>query len=245
MNEIEESELLLSKASFPAVKKLLKEHISYLKLAEEHAAIKSPVIVPPAPLAVAQEPIAPNVEVAPAAPSQAKILTTKAASVIYIPIETFSWDQGEYGSQTLSIFIDLPGVGAIKDNVDFSCTKSTFDLKITGLEGKNYRLVKENLDKDIVVKESKILVKKDKIVIKLRKVKGDYSYENWSSLTSKKKRDSASEAEKKSNPMGGIMDMMKDMYDDGDENMKKIIGEAMMKSQRGEKTEPPSFSDDM
>jgi len=37
------------------------------------------------------------------------------------------------------------------------------------------------------------------------------------------------------------MDMMKDMYEDGDENMKKIIGEAMLKAQRGEKSEPPSM----
>jgi len=43
--------------------------------------------------------------------------------------------------------------------------------------------------------------------------------------------------------MGGIMDMMKDMYEDGDENMKKIIGEAMMKSRSGEKPEPPKMPD--
>jgi hypothetical protein len=45
----------------------------------------------------------------------------------------------------------------------------------------------------------------------------------------------------------GIMDMMKDMYEDGDENMRKVIGEAMLKSQRGEKAAPPSMDglDDM
>ena len=45
-------------------------------------------------------------------------------------------------------------------------------------------------------------------------------------------------------PMGGIMEMMKDMYDEGDENMKKIIGEAMLKSQRGEKPDAPSLKED-
>lgn len=34
------------------------------------------------------------------------------------------------------------------------------------------------------------------------------------------------------------MDMMKDMYDDGDDNMKKIIGEAMYKARKGEKYDP-------
>lgn len=37
--------------------------------------------------------------------------------------------------------------------------------------------------------------------------------------------------------------MMKNMYEDGDDNMKRIIGEAMMKSQRGEKADPPSMND--
>jgi calcyclin binding protein len=40
------------------------------------------------------------------------------------------------------------------------------------------------------------------------------------------------------------MDMMKNMYEDGDENMKKIIGEAMMKSQRGEKPSAPDLGGD-
>lgn len=39
----------------------------------------------------------------------------------------------------------------------------------------------------------------------------------------------------------GIMELMKDMYEDGDENMKKIIGEAMMKSQRGEQVTPDNL----
>lgn len=45
-------------------------------------------------------------------------------------------------------------------------------------------------------------MKKDKIVLKLQKVKGEYSYEHWSSLTAKKKRE---EAESKKDPMGGTV----------------------------------------
>ena len=36
----------------------------------------------------------------------------------------------------------------------------------------------------------------------------------------------------------GIMDMMKEMYDDGDEQTKKVIGEAMLKSRSGDKSMP-------
>jgi calcyclin binding protein len=37
------------------------------------------------------------------------------------------------------------------------------------------------------------------------------------------------------------MDMMKNMYDEGDDNMKRVIGEAMLKSQRGEKADPSTM----
>ena len=65
-------------------------------------------------------------------------------------------------------------------------------------------------------------------------------------MIAKKKRDATAESTKKKDPMGGIMDMMKDMYEEGDENMKKIIGEAMLKSQTGQLKDPknPSKFDD-
>lgn len=37
--------------------------------------------------------------------------------------------------------------------------------------------------------------------------------------------------------------MMKNMYEEGDENMKKVIGEAMLKSRNGERPDPKSYDD--
>lgn len=42
--------------------------------------------------------------------------------------------------------------------------------RVHDLDGKDYRLLQNNLDKDIVADESKILVKKDKVIVKLQKV---------------------------------------------------------------------------
>ena len=39
--------------------------------------------------------------------------------------------------------------------------------------------------------------------------------------------------------MGGIMDLMKDMYDNGDEKMKETIGKAMYESRMGKKPDMP------
>lgn len=153
--------------------------------------------------------------------------------ISYIPITDYAWDQDGYNTPTIKVYIDLPEVGKVKDNVNTQFGQYSIDMTITGLNGKNYRLLQTNLEKDIVPSECKTIVKKDSIIIKLQKVKGEYSYENWNSLIAKTTRDPTKEAEKKANPMGGIMDMMKEMYDSGDDNMKKVIGEAMLKSREG------------
>jgi len=85
-----------------------------------------------------------------------------------------------------------------------------------------------NLDKEIVPSESKVVVKKNSIKIALRKAKGSYGYESWMDLTAK--RSAAASLGKSEDPGAGLMDMMKQMYDDGDDQMKKTLGEAMLKS---------------
>ena len=56
-------------------------------------------------------------------------------------------------------------------------TGCSFDLKIKDFNGKNYRLFKNNLDKEIVPGESKVIVKKNRITIKMCKAKGKYKQE--------------------------------------------------------------------
>jgi calcyclin binding protein len=132
------------------------------------------------------------------------------------------------------LYLDIPNVGSIsKENIGCHFTKSSFDLIVNDLHGKNYRLLKDNLDKDIDPEKSKYLVKKNKITIKLAKVKAEYgSYDSWQNLSSKKSK--KSKEKMKTNPSDSIMDMMKDMYDSGDDNMRKVIGETMLKQRNGE-----------
>lgn len=227
MSEIEEAQRLLEQATFPGIKSVLSNYITSLKRSAE----SSTATVAPSPSPTAN----PVATVTPSVPKR------PAVTGHYIPIEDFAWDQGGFNSETITIFVDLPGVGKVKQNCEIRFGKHSLDLLVHGLDGKNYRLIKENLEKDIVPEKSSMIVKANKIVLKLQKVKGEYSFENWNNLTAKKPR--THEDPKKKDPMGGIMDMMKDMYEDGDENMKKIIGEAMMKSQRGERSDPPAMGD--
>jgi len=152
----------------------------------------------------------------------------------YIPINKFALDLGGYNSAVVTLYLDIANVGSInKGNIKCHFTKSSVDLVVHDLNGKNYRLLKDNLDKDIDPEKSKFVIKKHKIIVKLAKVKAEYgSYESWQNLSSKKSKKSKDKM--KSNPSDSIMEMMKDMYDSGDDNMRKVIGETMLKQRNGE-----------
>ena len=151
-------------------------------------------------------------------------------------IPSFGWDQDAYGKEPHCVYVyvtsGVDGVGEIKERVSCDFTANAFDLRILDLNGKNYRLRKTGLDKSIVPAESKCIVKKNQIKIKMKKVQGQYGYEHWSELCPK--RSKLDEDGKEKDPGASIMDMMKDMYDSVDDNMRKTLGEAMMKSRRKE-----------
>jgi calcyclin binding protein len=162
-------------------------------------------------------------------------------SNMYTPIDRFSFDAGSYGSAFVTLYVALPAVGSIPgENISCHFTPTTFDLIVKDLNGKSYRLYKDNLEKDIEPEKSKYTVKADKIVIKLAKAKSEYgSYDFWTSLTAKKKRTPG----KKDDPTASIMELMKDMYDSGDAATKKMIGETMLKQRRGELGKSPGMED--
>ena len=81
-----------------------------------------------------------------------------------------------------------------------------------------YRLVQDNLEKDIEPSLCRYIVKKDKVVIKLHKVKGtsEFSpYDRWNNLLSRKSREQKQADKAKANDPGTqLQSMLKDMYGD-------------------------------
>ena len=162
-----------------------------------------------------------------------------SSSVKYVPIDRFAFDAGGYNEPFVTLYIDVPNVGTVRDSVTCKFTKSSFDLIITNLQNKSYRLYKDSLEKDIDPDKSKFTVKANKVIIKLAKVKtseyGGFDY--WTKLSDPKKGSKGAGSggnTPKDDPSASIMNMMKQMYEDGDDNMKKIIGETMMKQRNGE-----------
>lgn len=173
---------------------------------------------------------------APAKPSpvSAAAPPTISTSLRYKPIDKFSFDAGSYNSPSVTIYVLLSNIGTHpKSQVNCSFTKSSFDLTISDFNGVNYRLLKDNLEHEIDAEGSKVKIKANKIILKLQKVKSEYgSYDSWNELTSKKGKDGGA-GKKKDDPTSSIMGLMKDMYDKGDDKMKKMIGETMTKQREG------------
>lgn len=172
---------------------------------------------------------------APAAASKPIYTGAPVNSLVYNSIDRFAFDAGTSSDKFVTVYLPLAGVGTIpnkKEQISCEFGNDSFDVSVLNLNGKNYRLKRDNLEHDIVPGKSKYIVKADKIVLKLHKIKGEYgSFDFWSKLTDAKRK---LKSQKGADPSAGLMDMMKDMYNSGDDNMRKIIGESMLKQRTGE-----------
>ncbi|KAL3660003.1 hypothetical protein V7S43_014928 [Phytophthora oleae] len=163
-------------------------------------------------------------------PEQAKVAPRPVANdrMAFTEISRFGWEDDGYGKEKVAVYImsGIDGVGNLaKENVTCHFTKTSFDLKIIGLDNKNYRLFKQHLEKEIDPAKSSFRVKKNRVTLSLYKADKDST---WMNLTAKNPSKSAKPDT--SDPSAGIMDMMKNMYAEGDDEMKRTIAKAWTES---------------
>lgn len=115
-----------------------------------------------------------------------------------------------------------------KANIRSKFTKSSFDIYILNWKGKNFRFSCFNLAHEIKEGESYTKATSSGLVIYLRKSGSEY----WDSLEKKKSLlgEDSKDKLKNKDPNESLMDMMKEMYQNGDPEMKKMIAEAWTKS---------------
>ncbi|KAK1325760.1 hypothetical protein QJS10_CPA01g01822 [Acorus calamus] len=166
-----------------------------------------------------------------------QLLKTAAAPVVQKPIEkqpanplvsyaavaSFSWEQD---NDKIKVFLSLEGVDQEKMETIFK--SMSVDLKFHDVQGKNYRFPIPKLNKEIVPEKCKVLVKPNRVVITLYKA----SKGNWLDLHYKEDKLKPG-MDKDKDPMAGIMDLMKNMYEEGDEDMKRTIAKAWSDARSG------------
>ena len=143
---------------------------------------------------------------------------SKGPSVEFISLTKFGWDQ-QGGKIKVYITSGIDGVGNIpKDQIACEFTDTSVDLQIYGLNGNNYRLRIPELQYTVDIAKCKYNVKSNGINITLAKEK---PAEHWTDLKPKKSllSDKTKKATSdKTDAMGNIMGMMKDMYENGDDD---------------------------
>jgi calcyclin binding protein len=156
-------------------------------------------------------------------PSQTKVSSDSVFNTE--AIKNYSWDQE---TDIVSIYINLKDVGALgRDAVKLVVEDQSLDLVISEYQGKNWRLIIPKLHTKVKKAECSFTLKPNYVIVKLRKG----SMGSWTSLKEEKKFNPVKNIkEGKEDPQKGLMDMMKRMYDEGDDQMKRTIGEAWTKA---------------
>ncbi|KAL6845544.1 hypothetical protein ACP4OV_025039 [Aristida adscensionis] len=170
---------------------------------------------------------APAPAAAAAAPQVAASAPSAVPGLSYVTLSSFSWDQD---NEKIRIYVFLEGVE--QEKVETAFKPTSVDLKFHDVHGKNYRCAIPKLNKEIVPEKCKVVVKPTRVAVTLCKA----SKGNWPDLHFKEDKFKPS-MDKEKDPMAGIMDLMKNMYDEGDEDMKRTIAKAWSDARSGKTTD--------
>ncbi|OII74363.1 uncharacterized protein cubi_01207 [Cryptosporidium ubiquitum] len=158
----------------------------------------------------------------------------------YTSITKYSWDQSD---KNVKIYIDLVGVQNKPECIDVKYGSDNVEMYIKNLDNKFYSFTVK-LHDSISTEECSHKVKKDMIVITLKKTNTSSRWPRLSYKDSPLKKSSASPdvgagmgnfgdmgGAGMKDPMAGIQDLMKKMYEEGDDEMKRTIAKAWTEAQ--------------
>jgi len=160
----------------------------------------------------------------------ASLAASDSSAGIYTKkIDTFGWDQSD---KFVKIYItSLNDVDKVKES-DVVCkfTDRSVDLTIKNLNKVNYKLAFNNLLHDIVPEASYFKCKSDMIAVFMKKADGAKNWPHVTQVENKTKEKALPKFDDKTDPQEGLMSMMRKMYEEGDDEMKRTIGKAFSES---------------
>lgn len=165
--------------------------------------------------------------------SSPAVFTSASNLLPLIKLSTYAWDQSE---KFVKLYVTINGVEKVSaENVQCNFTAKSFEMNVNNVNGKNYEMIVKGLLHPISVDKSYFKIKTDTVLLMLCKEKMG---EKWDCVTEqeykmKEKKDSDFKPGKSENEdLGGnIMGLMKKMYDEGDDEMKRTIKKAWCQAQ--------------
>eukprot|EP00451_Oxyrrhis_marina_P001668 CAMPEP_0204276682 /NCGR_PEP_ID=MMETSP0468-20130131/28621_1 /ASSEMBLY_ACC=CAM_ASM_000383 /TAXON_ID=2969 /ORGANISM="Oxyrrhis marina" /LENGTH=226 /DNA_ID=CAMNT_0051253347 /DNA_START=29 /DNA_END=709 /DNA_ORIENTATION=+ len=217
--DLAELQAMVQQATRPAVQAVLRRHIEVLE--KQVAAAQQPAATPgPAPRAAA-------------APGPTQVVDSSENT---IALTKFAWDQA---SGKVKAYIDMPdGVeGLTEDMVSVSYQPRSVEVVIRNLHGKSYRFYRK-LFGEIDKEKSSVKVKTSSVVVSLKKV----DTKHWDQLHAGQKDAGFAKLAETGDPSESIMGMMKKLYEEGDDEMKRTIAKAW--TEQREKPKKAVFGSD-
>jgi len=161
-------------------------------------------------------------------------------------ITNYGWDES---TKFVKVYITLPNVEKLtQEQISSDFTDKSFKFLANNHNGKNHMLEIPQLANKIVPSSSTCRIKSGNVIVSLKKEKEGTTWGNLTEAEKKQKEkkdskfDSDKEAADTSDPSAGIMNLMKKMYEDGDDDMKRMIKKTWYESQQKQKTgEMPSL----
>ncbi|XP_078045126.1 calcyclin-binding protein [Augochlora pura] len=156
--------------------------------------------------------------------------TVNTAKKCYeVKINHYGWDQT---NTSVMLYVFLENVQKLpKESVVCNFTDKSLDLHVLGLDNKNYVLTISCLCEEIDPTKSSWNIKKDTVVISLLKKE----MKTWAQVTGTEKKTKASkfpipDMDDEGEPGTRILNLMKTMYNEGDDDMKRTIAKAWTES---------------
>ncbi|PAV88187.1 hypothetical protein WR25_24818 [Diploscapter pachys] len=208
--DLEELLKLRSQANRANVQTFLDDKIQ--QLAAEQAKLTS----------VEQKPVTPQVTLS----------TSNTAVLPTIKLTNYAWDESD---KFVKIYLTLPKIETLPaDQIIHNFGGNNFDVFVNNLEGKNYSIEMKSLRDEIVPESSSVKQKTgDLLIMMKKKTEG----KKWECLTKteyieKEKRKPKLDDKADADPQASLMTMMKQLYDDGDDEMKRQIRKTWHESQK-------------
>ncbi|GMR60041.1 hypothetical protein PMAYCL1PPCAC_30236, partial [Pristionchus mayeri] len=208
--DLSEVKDLLKKANRPSVKALMQKEADRLQaLLDKMESASVAAEIPPSK---------------PVSSGKSSVLPT-------IKISNYGWDESD---KFVKLYITLNGAEkAKKEEIGCEFTPTSFSLWAI-VEGKRHEMAMKDLTREINVEASSCKQKTDMLVLMCRKKEEG---KKWEYLTKTEKMAKEKNAPKldtgdeSKDPQESLMGLMKQMYDDGDDEMKRTIRKAWHESQ--------------
>jgi len=136
----------------------------------------------------------------------------------YAVVQKYAWTQTK---SKVKVYIPISNVGktAKEGSIDVHFTPTSYYVFVHDIEGKSYRAGIAMLGGQIDPSSSSHRLKDDDVVITLAKAKSG----EWGDLKAKSTYIQQQRAERSGAADGNLMNVLKDMYADGDEETRKVI----------------------